>query len=79
MERSDIEDVSMVAAVLDHKMNQPEQKNRDLAARMDDLENYTRLDKLSGYAIPKSSSDQNVRRRVDSKANSRHLPKSTGT
>ena len=64
------EAVSMVAAVLDHKIKQLEQKNSDLAARMDDLENYARLDNLSVYGVITSTSDQILRGRVDSKANS---------
>ena len=39
VEKSTTEAVSRVAAALDHKINQLEQKNRDLTVRVDDLEN----------------------------------------
>jgi len=52
IEKSTTEAVFKATAVLDHKIKKIEQENTNLKTRVDDLENYTRLDNLIVHGLP---------------------------
>lgn len=55
VEKSTTEAICKVTTVLEHKISQVELENTNLKVRVDDLENYTRLDNLIVHGLPETT------------------------
>lgn len=68
VEKSTTEAVSKATADMDVKIKHLEQENTNLKTRMDDMENYTRLDNLVVHGLPESTEPNSASPQSDAPA-----------